>query len=253
MRRATKDKAGVLPEMYVTRGLLKPEQLKDVHESVERGLGGAAILFSPDEIQIPLFKISALPSFGKITSRHAFNELAAEIAEEVVAVDPVVEVPVYRNALPTLFVVNGGEDLGLRLRNSYPKLLEDNQAESEEDETVHELFEGGQIDYMVHSAVQAVRGVFPQDPIGPDHRGYINGRDRRMRTCEIYDYVKLGFLDEDFLYENPFDRKILKENPETYLSDNGIGVVYPEKLVFGAMQISIRTRGKHMARMEIAS
>ena len=258
MKREKTSSSYRLPETYLTRGLLRPNQLTPVVESLERGLGRAAILFDPTTMQIPLFKLSALPSVGRLQSIDQFNEVQAAVDRHVRQVEPEVDVPVYRNSQPTLFVVDG-KDLALRLRNSYPKTAhkgdhletDGNHQHIEEPETLGDSYEGGHIDYIVHLGVQTVRKLFPDDPVGPDHRGYINGRDRRMRRDEIFDYIKIGELVDDSGID-PFTWRHITQNPEEFLISQGHEIIYPQAVTFGAMRVQVRERAQRRDRLTVA-
>lgn len=252
MGKSTRGQERCLPEVYVTRGLVNPNQLKVVCEDITRGLGSAAILFSAEEMRIPLFKLSALPSFGKRTSKREILALIDELSSKLATIEPELEVPVYPsdNDRPSLFVVDK-TDIALRLKNSYsaPRPIARQQYfmnAAERDREVFELevlngYEGGQVDYMVHRAVQAVREQFPGEPVDYYHRGYMKGRDRRMRALEVYDYLQLGVVSEEY-YRDPFIDGIDMRYPEASILEHGIDLRFPESLVFGAMQIQVRER-----------
>jgi hypothetical protein len=222
-----------VPEIYVTRPLLYPETLKSVRNDLAERLGHVAVLFAPTEYEIPLFKVSALPSYKDVKTTEDAVAIAAELGNKIADIVPEVSVPTYFNALPTLFMVDHNKDIGYRLRNNY--------AADFVPETVQDQYGGGQVDYMVHHAVDAVRAVFTTDPIGPDHRGYINGRDRRMKAEEIFDYLKLGELVPE-LFEDRDELLALQRNPQEALEQQGLVLDFPEQVVFGAMQVRLRNR-----------
>lgn len=252
MGKSTRGQNCRLPEVYITRGLVNPNQLKEVCEDITRGLGSAAILFSAEDMRIPLFKLSALPSFGKCNSNSETLTLIDELSPKLATIEPELEVPIYPsdNDRPSLFVVDK-TDIALRLKNSYspPRPIVGQQYfmnAAERDRGVFELevvngYEGGQVDYMVHRAVQAIRQQFPDDSVDYYHRGYIKGRDRRMRALEIYDYLQLGIVSEEY-YRDPFVDGIDMRYPEASILERGIDLRFPETLVFGAMQIQVRER-----------